>query len=332
MKSLIILFFFLLITPQEYKVRLGSVVPKDSPWETGLKEYINHVEEKSGNAIKFRTYLGGQLGGEVEMVKSIAMGTLEAGAFSTAAIAEALSIPELLVFELPFLFKSDDEVDYIMDKVMFNQMSGLLAKKGLILIMWGTNGWRNFGTKEKPIVKPSDLKGLKMRSQESEVYVNFYKATGATPVPISTPDVLVALKTSMVDGFDQTPIFSVSTGWISTIKYFTLSKHIYQPGAIVFSKRFFDKLPANLKSIVSIPVVREELQNKSRSYVRTDDAEVSKSIEKDFGVKIIELTEQQRNEFKKVSQPVYTSLEKKVSPNILKLINAELAKYRQSKK
>nr|MBA3900757.1 hypothetical protein [Bacteroidota bacterium] len=78
MKILIAILVVFFATTQEYRVKFGSVIPKDSPWETGLNEYIRYAEAKSGNKLKFKTYLGGQLGGEVEMIKSVAMGTLEA--------------------------------------------------------------------------------------------------------------------------------------------------------------------------------------------------------------------------------------------------------------
>lgn len=316
---------------QDYKLKLGSVIPKDSPWEEGVNEWIKMVDQRSGGKAKIKTYLGGQLGGEVEMIKSIAMGTLEAGAFTTAAIAEALSLPQLQVFELPFLFNSDEEADFVMD-AMFVNMSQLMASKGLVMVMWGTNGWRSFGTKMKPVIKPADIKGLKMRSQESEVYINFYKTLGATPVPISTPDVLVSLKTGMVDGYDQTPIFSVSTGWVTACKHFSLTKHIYQPGAIVISKRFFDKLPDNIKSAILCADSRAELQKKSRSLVRTDDNEVLNTCESNFNVKITKLTEQQRDEFKKAVQPVYTTMESKITKAVMQQVSGELVKYKTVKK
>jgi TRAP-type transport system periplasmic protein len=317
--------------PDEYKIKLGSVIPKDSPWEMGLNEWIKQVDVKSGGQLKIKTYLGGQLGGEVEMIKSIAMGTLQSGAFSLAAISEAVSLPELQVFELPFLFNSDDEADYVMD-ALYPKMAELMASKGLVLVMWGTNGWRSFGTRNKPITKPADLKGMKMRSQESEVYINFYKALGATPVPIATPEVLVSLKTGMVDGYDQTPIFSVSTGWVSSIKNYTLTNHIYQPGAIVISKRYYDKLPDNLKKAFLQAESRVELQKKSRKYVRDDDAVVLASINKSFGVKVTNLTDAQREEFRKASMSVYKQMEPKIGSSLLKQVQDEVTKFRASKK
>ena len=334
----VILFSHLLaLTPnvsfaQEYKIKFGSVIPKDSPWEAGLKEYTKEAEAKACGRILFKMYLSGMLGGEVEMVKSISMGTLDAGAFTSASIAEALSVPELQVFEMPYLFNSDEEADAVMD-AMYDKMFEILLKKNVILVHWGTNGWRSFGTKSKPIVRPSDMKGLKMRSQESEVYEKFYKALGATPVPIATPDVLVSLKTGMVDGFDQTPIYSVASGWITASKHYTLSKHIYQPGAVLLSKKMYDKLPDDLKKVVLLNAeARKALQQKSRAMVRKDDAEVLANLSQNTGAKVTMLTEQQRNEFKKATQSVYPAMEPKMGKDVMQMVNNEIAKYRGSKK
>jgi len=313
-----------------FKIRFGSVIPPDSPWEEGINDYIKKVESKAGGQITFKKYLGGQLGGEVEMIKSIAMGSLEAGAFSTAAIAEALGIPELETLELPFLFESDQEADYVMDN-LFEIISRYFEDKGVVLIMWGTNGWRSFGTKNKAITSPGDLKGLKMRSQESDVYINFYKAMGATAVPMATPDVLMALKTGMVDGYDQTPVFSLSTGWINTVKYYTVTKHIYQPGAVIVSKKFFDKLPDNLKEALLIKSDRAALQAKSRNAVRTEDAAVLSSFP-DLGITVTNLTKAQRDEFKKASEPVYKALEKKVGSHIIKIVRDKIKEFKEGKK
>lgn len=328
--ALALLSFFLTSLQEPKRVRFGSVIPKDSPWEEGINAYIKNVETKSGNKVKFKTYLGGQLGGEVEMIKSVAMGSLDAGAFTVAAVSEALSIPQLQVFELPFLFNSDEEADYVMDQ-MFDVMSDVFAKKGLVLIMWGTNGWRSFGTKSKPVLSPADLKGLKMRSQESDVYINFYKTMGATPVPISTPDVLVALKTGMVDGFDQTPVFSLSTGWINTVKYFTLSKHIYQPGCIVFSKKYFDKLSPELQEAILSKNERSALQKSSRELIRKDDAFILSTFP-DMGINVHTLSESQRDVFKKASAPVYTTMEAKMGKSVINVTNAHIRKFREGKK
>ncbi|MCZ2444337.1 MAG: TRAP transporter substrate-binding protein DctP [Flavobacteriales bacterium] len=311
------------------KFRFGSVIPPDSPWEEGINEYAKKVETKSGGQITFKKYLGGQLGGEVEMIKSIAMGSLDGGAFSTAALAEALNIPELETLELPFLFESDKEADYVMDN-LFDVIAKYFEEKGVILVMWGTNGWRSIGVRNKPINVPGDLKGLKMRSQESSVYINFYKTLGATAVPLATPDVLMSLKTGMVDGYDQTPIFSYSTGWINSVTYYSVTRHIYQPGAIVVSKKFYDKLSDNLKEALLVKSDRAALQAQSRALVRAEDDATLNGFH-DLGVKVNVLTNAQRDEFKKACEPVYKQLEAKVGSHIIKLVRNKIKEFQYRK-
>ncbi len=316
------------VNDEPKKIKFASIIPSDSPWDEGIGEYLKLAEKKSGNSVKFKTYYNGQLGGEVEMIKSVAMGTIDGGAFTLAALSEALSIPLFQIYEMPFIFNDDREADYVMDKT-FDFMAERLEKKGLVLIMWGTNGWRSFGTKGKPVQSPVDLKGLKMRSQESDVYVNFYKALSATPVPMATPEVVTALKTGLVDGYDQTPVFSISTGWAgpNTCNYFTLSRHIYQPGAVVISKKLFNKLTDDQKAAL-IPEAEERinLTKNSRRLIREDQAAVV-GMMPDFNVKVVELTKEQRAEFKKATEPVYTTMEEKLGASIFKLVNIHKSNY-----
>lgn len=124
--------------------------------------------------------------------------------------------------------------------------------------MWSENGWHGFATKSKCIAKPADLKGLRMRSQESAIHLDTYKALGATPIELPVPEVLSSLEVGVVDGFSNTPLFSFASGWYRPIAHYTYSRHIYQPGLIVVSKKWFDKLPEKLQKIVTNP--EEELE------------------------------------------------------------------------
>ena len=90
-----------------------------------------------------------------------------------------------------------------------------------------------------------------MRSQESLVHLETYRALGALPQPIAVTEVLPALQTGVVDGFDNTPLYTFAASWHLAIKHFTLSEHIYQPGAVLVSKKEFDKLPADLQKVLT---------------------------------------------------------------------------------
>lgn len=319
----------------QVKLRVGSMIPADSPWEEALDTYIKEVQRKAGGAdkISFRKFLGGQLGGEVEMVRSLRMGTLDVGVFSIGALAEGLSMPELLVLEMPFLFESDAEVDYVVD-ALFEEFSRRLAEKGAVLVLWGVNGWRHFGSNARPILSPADLKGLKMRAQEAPIYIEMYKAFGATPVPMPAPDVLMALKNRMLDGFDQTVVFSVSIGWLSQVKHYSLTQHVFQPGAIVISKKTFDKLPKELQEALLIRDKRLEVQAQGLKVVRDEEQSILAGIEKEGQVKIYRLTPQQREAFRKAAEAQYPRLEAQLGPQgkpLLQLVRAKIAEYRKKK-
>src|SRR5690606_28549620 len=138
-------------------------------------------------------------------------------------------VPELNVFELPFLFESDAEVDFVLDKLR-PDVKKLLDQRGFVFGMWAENGWHGYGAKGRCVQKPEDMIGLKMRSQESRIHLETYKAFGASPVELPVPEVLSSLQTGVVDGFSNTPLFSFATSWYQGVDHFSYTKHMYQPG------------------------------------------------------------------------------------------------------
>jgi TRAP-type C4-dicarboxylate transport system substrate-binding protein len=94
------------------------------------------------------------------------------------------------------------------------------------------------------------MKGIKIRIQESPVHIAYWKQMGVSGIPIAIPEVLPSLQTGVVDGFDNTPLFTLAAEWQTAIKYFSLTRHIYQPAAIVYSKKFWETLDDEQKKIL----------------------------------------------------------------------------------
>lgn len=228
-------------------MKVGSVAPEGTPWSDWLDGVKARLEKDSGNRVKLKLFLGGKLGGEKEMAEETRNGNL--GMFGGSAGALATYVPELAGIELPYLYASDAEADYVLDKIR-PQVSKLLEAKGFVMVMWGENGWHGYGIKGKCVEKPEDMKGLKMRAQESYVHMETYKAFGAAPVEMSTPEVLGALQTGTVDGYSNSPLLSQATSWYKGVTHYTYTKHIYQPALIVISKKVFDAQPEDLKKIL----------------------------------------------------------------------------------
>lgn len=235
----------------QYVMNFGSVAPAGTPWSDQLENVRDRVKAESGGRVKVKLFLGGALGSEIEMIHDVARGDrLQGGGFSTGAIGQALDIPLLSLPELPYLFRSVKEADTILDGVLYQPVQQELNAKGMVLAAWAENGWRSFATNGGPAATPAQLSKYKMRCQENPIHKDMYEALGATPVAKPTSEVLPALQTGIVDGFDNTPLFSLAAGWMEPVTHYTLSKHIYQPAGVVYSKKFMDALPADLYKVV----------------------------------------------------------------------------------
>jgi tripartite ATP-independent transporter DctP family solute receptor len=314
---------------QEFTMKVATVAPDNTPWSEMLKRYKKQVEEKSGGRIKVKVFLGGTLGDENSTVTKAIRGHIEAVGASTGALAS--QIPELNVVELPYLFRNYEEADYVIDNVLSKPMEDVFRQYGLVLGFWSENGYRHFGTKDKFVKAPGDLKGKKMRSQESPVHLEMYKTFGASPVPIATTEVLTALQTGTVDGFDQSILYAIAGSWHKTIKFYTVSNHIYQPAIIAFNKQWFDKLPADLQKIL-IDEGRA-IQVKGRKNIRKITPDLLEVLRADK-VQIYELTAAERDVFEKASMPVRAVFRKKLGKKaaaLLDLVEKGLADFRAGK-
>lgn len=248
----------------QYTLKIASVAPEGTPWASGVTEFKTAIEASSGGRIAVRPFLGGVLGDENETVQACQRGQIQGVGASTGAVASI--VPELNVLELPFLFKTAEEADYVLDTVILASVEKSFKDRGLVLGFWSENGYRSFGTRYGIIKSPADLKGHKLRSQESPVHLEMYKQFGASPVPIPTTEVLTSLQTGVIDGYDNTVLYATAAQWTSATKYYTLTNHIYQPAAIVFNKAFFDTLPADLQT--QVLGSRNGLMQKMRKEIR----------------------------------------------------------------
>jgi TRAP-type transport system periplasmic protein len=321
------LFTLLLALPaaaqDKIEFKAGSVAPEGTPWAEWLDTVKARIEKDSGNKLKMKVFLGGKLGGEKEMVEEVKKGNLQLFGGSTGAIATA-GIPELAALELPYIFSSDAEADFVLNQLR-EKVAKLLEAKGFKMVMWAENGWHGYGIKGKCVEKPDDLKGLKMRSQESIVHIETYKAYGASPVEMAVPEVLGALQTGTVDGYSNTPLFSFATSWYQGITHYTYSKHIYQPAMLVLSKKWFDAQPEDMKKVLLDK--KEERAGLDGVRALTEPLlDNFKAADK----KVCRLTPEQTKAWQEKAKPVWDVFGKKNKAN-KEMVDAILAAKKQFK-
>lgn len=281
-------------------LKLATVAPEGTPWAEQMQNFRSRVEKASGGRLKIRAFLGGTLGDENATVSETRRGRIAAWGGSTAALGSV--VPELQLLELPYLFQNEAEADYILDKVLFDDLKKVLADRGYVLGFWAENGYQGMGTKFGCVTTPADFSGHKMRSQESMVHLETFRALGASPVPIPVTEVLTGLQTGVVDGFSNTTLFSFAASWYQGVTSYTVTDHIYQPAAVLISKKVYDELPADLQKILVADA--QEQADAGRAGVRA----LAPFLLQNFTnakIEVCKLTPEQKATFAALAKPVH---------------------------
>ncbi len=247
------------------KFKIASIAPPSTPWAKLVKRIKKSFKRAiPADQLKIKTYLGGALGGEKDLVQRCLSGGLGMIGVTSGAIATV--VPELNVLELPYLWKNEKQVDKALAGPLGDALKKALEKKGFVLYVWSENGFRHFATRDRFIHAPKDLKGLRMRAQPSYVHTSMYKAFGAAANPMPAPEVPGALSSGVVDGYDNSLLYAYATQWYNSIKYLTVSSHIYQPAVIVHCKKVYDKLPEDMRA--KMLAQANKIEKAGRSMVR----------------------------------------------------------------
>jgi TRAP-type transport system periplasmic protein len=280
--------------------KIATVAPDGTPWAEQLGRMRKRVDEGTQKKTRIKAHMGGALGDELTTIAETHRGTIHIWGGSTASVASV--VPELNLFELPYLFRTAQECDHIIDNVLQDDITKALDKRGLSLVMWAENGFRSFGTTWGPVKKPEDLKGRKMRSQESDAHLDMYRAMGASPVPIPVTEVLSGLQTGAVEGFDNTPLFTFAASWHKGIKHYSLTEAIYQPGIVVANKKWWDALTPELRGMITGDAKQES--KLGRQGVRDIGPMLVENFRTDK-IAVHELTADERAVFAKLCEPVH---------------------------
>ncbi|GAB4293197.1 MAG: C4-dicarboxylate TRAP transporter substrate-binding protein [Myxococcota bacterium] len=317
-------------TPPEYLLRFASIAPEGSPWHAYFSIISKRVEEQTKGRVAYKMYLGGALGSEIATIQLLQQGKLEGFGGTLTTLASAYNSPELNITELPFMFRNREEADYIVDEVLFVDISKILEKNGVILLRLVDAGWCSFASRVKPLENAGSFKKLRMRAQHSVVHQEMYKALGAYPVSIAATEVLSSLQGGAIDGVDSPLLFIYGAGWYTILRHITLTKHIHQVAAIVISKQFFNSLPEEIRRVIVDDQKKETLLG--RKLLREKEDQILPVLVQK-GVKVIEPSESVRDDMHKRLYPVYKKY-RESSPYASKLldkVNAALAEYRRRK-
>ncbi len=228
-------------------IKLGTLAPEGSPWHNILRDMAEAWKTATGGRVQFRIYSGGVAGDEPDMVRKIRVGQLHAAALSGVGLSEIA--PEIQALQMPMMFASDEELDYVRER-MASKLEAILESKGFKVLNWGDAGWVQFFA-QKPVVRPEDLKPMKLFVWSGHTaYVEAWKDAGYHPVPLAATEIHTGLQSGLINAFSTTPVAALSFQWFGLAKHMTDLKWAPLVGATVISTRKWAEIPDDVKPLL----------------------------------------------------------------------------------
>ena len=223
------------------KVRLGTLAPRGSSYYKHLQAMGEKWRQAPGGGVLLTMYPDGTMGTEADMVRRMRLGQLQAGMLTAAGLADIEPAVSGLQ-NLPMMFRSLEEVDYIVEKLQ-PMLEKRLEEKGFVVLFWGDTGWVRFFSKQ-PVIRPDDLKKTKLFVRAgSAAELDSYRSVGINPVPLETVDILPNLQTGLINAVPLPPSIALAGQVDGAAPHMLVLDWAPLVGAAVITKKSWDAIP-----------------------------------------------------------------------------------------
>ncbi len=321
----------LLAPAAEYKAeyKLSTVLARPMPWGIAGERWAELVKEKTGGRINIKVYPGTSLvgGDQTKEYTAIRQGAIDMAIGST--INWSPQVKELNIFSMPFLMPDYKAIDALTHGEVGKELWKILESKDTVPLAWGENGFRELSNSKRPIHKPEDLKGLKIRVVGSPLFLDTFSALGANPTQMSWADAVPALSSGAVDGQENPlTIFTVAKlHAAANQKYLTIWGYVADPLIFVVNKEVWKSWkPEDQKAVreAAVQAARENIAEARRGLVPPDDSMIKEVAA--LGVNVVRLTDAEKDAFKKATREVYQKWAKQIGPDLVKKAEESVAK------
>ena len=223
------------------KVRLGTLAPRGSSYYKHLQAMGEKWRQAPGGGVLLTMYPDGTMGTEADMVRRMRLGQLQAGMLTAAGLADIEPAVSGLQY-MPMMFRSLEEVDYIVEKLQ-PMLEKRLEEKGFVVLFWGDTGWVRFFSKQ-PVIRPDDLKKTKLFVRAgSAAELDSYRSVGINPVPLETVDILPNLQTGLINAVPLPPSIALAGQVDGAAPHMLVLDWAPLVGAAVITKKSWDAIP-----------------------------------------------------------------------------------------
>jgi len=288
-------------------IRVAFSLSESSPSYLGMKKFAELLERKTNGRYELKIFHSAQLGEDNEMLDKIKNGLIEMTFMSSTPITAVAK--ELLLFDFPFLFKDERDVDKIIKGPFAGKILSELDKYGFHGLALAENGFRDLTNSCHEISCLEDFKGLKIRTMVNPIHVDTFSQLGAEAVPIPFGQLYYALNQKVVDG-QENPLSTIQSSNFNLVqKFLTLSHHVYTPFVMIYSKVLWDKIPKDDQIILT------EVAKESALYTTEINRKISKNIVADLernGMKITKISNGELERIQRAVRPVFDKHQKQV--------------------
>lgn len=300
-------------------LKFSHVVAIDTPKGKAAEFFAKRAGELTGGKVKVEVYPNSQLYKDKEEMEALQLGSVHMLAPSLSKFAP-LGVKEFEVFDLPFIFDDYDDLHKVTQGAIGKSLLAKLDAKGISGLAFWDNGFKSFSA-NKPLRKPEDFKGMKMRIQSSKVLEAEMRALGALPQVMAFSEVYQALDTGVVDGTEN-PHSNLFTQKMHEVqKHMTVSDHGYLGYAVVVNKKFWDGLPADVRAQLNQAMAdATKVANESAF---KDNQDALAKVKATGKTEVFTPSPEQRLALKKALLPVHKQMESRIGGEIIQQIYKE---------
>jgi len=308
----------------ERTIRFGHLNNPDHPISAGVKKFAELMAAKSGGKHTVREFPSNQLGNEMQQQSALQGGTQEMTAPAPTSLAGI--VKEFGLLDLPFIVANSQQADALTDGPVGKMLFAKLPDKGLVGLAFWDLGFRNVTNSKRPITKPEDLEGIKLRVIPNPVFLETFKTFKANPLPMPFSDLYSALDTRAVDGQENPFAVILSNKFFEVQKFLSTTNHVYTANTILISKKFWDRLsPVEQKLVQDAALEARDYQRK----ISRDAAQKAVGELRAKGMQVNEVPPAELGRMRQMVRPVHDKFMAEYDPALVKTFRAELERIQK---
>jgi len=294
-------------------IKFSHVVAKDTPKGKAAEKFKELAEAATKGRVKIEVYANSTLYKDKEELEALQLGAVQMLAPSMAKFGP-LGVKEFELFDFPYLFTDQQSLERVTNGPVGRDMLKRLETKGLIGLSFWDNGFKIMSSNRSMHV-PTDLKGLKLRIQASKVLDEQMRVLGANPQVMAFSEVYQALQTGVVDGLENVPSNLYTQKMHEVQKHMTVTNHGYIGYAVVVNKKFWEKLPADVRS--QLDGAMKEATEYANKIAQQENEAALDAIRKSGKVTVYMPTDAEKAEWRKVMLPVHKTMEERIGKDLI---------------